>query len=274
MITLVSRIYTYLLAVLYTVLGLLLFSLPARLAPSFAWKVSSFVTMTIGAWCLGTAWFAWASALRRSWSLTYPGLLYLWLFGLLELGVVIAFREKLQLAHPIAWLYLITVALNVLAALVGLLDWLISRPSITPTGQAAGRDLRILAGIVVLFVMLLGINGFTIRMGGFGTNGEIFPEVISAFTLRGFAGLYLALGLSGIPLVLNRGSAAYLQHILANLGLILGIPIAALANFSAFDFSAHPLGAFYIGAYLLVGLVEAAVFLRYRQSYQLLKAAA
>lgn len=62
MLSTVSRWLTYLNAVLYTVLGVLLFFLPESIAPVFAWKVTPF--MTIGGWCLGNAWLAWMIARR------------------------------------------------------------------------------------------------------------------------------------------------------------------------------------------------------------------
>ncbi|HXD09971.1 MAG TPA: hypothetical protein VN653_07915, partial [Anaerolineales bacterium] len=88
MLSKTSRSLTYLNAMLNAVLGALLFLLPEKLAPVFAWKVTSFMTMTIGGWCLGNAWLAWFVARRWQWSLVYPALYYLWLFGILELGVL------------------------------------------------------------------------------------------------------------------------------------------------------------------------------------------
>ena len=120
----ISRSLTYACAVLYAILGAALFLLPESLAPVFAWKVTSFMAMTIGGWCLGNAWLAWMSARRWEWGLIYTGLIYLWLFGILELGVLFAFRDKLRLEHPIAWLYAGTLAVNVLTAVLGILDWL------------------------------------------------------------------------------------------------------------------------------------------------------
>ena len=116
MLTVTSRWLTYFTAILYAVLGAFLFFLPEQLAPVFAWKVTAFMTMTIGAWCLGNAWLAWISARRWEWRLVYSALIYLWLFGIFEMGVVIAFRAKLQLVHPIAWLYLAALTVNVLTA--------------------------------------------------------------------------------------------------------------------------------------------------------------
>jgi hypothetical protein len=48
MLSNLSRWLTYLLAILYAVLGALLFVFHANLAPVFAWKVTPFMTMTIG----------------------------------------------------------------------------------------------------------------------------------------------------------------------------------------------------------------------------------
>ncbi|HET7009222.1 MAG TPA: hypothetical protein VFI11_00480, partial [Anaerolineales bacterium] len=132
-----SRGLTFLMAALYAVLGAALFFMPGRLAPAFAWKVSPFVTMTIGGWCLGNAWLAWISARRWHWGLVYSALVYLWLFGLLEAAVVFAFRGRLALGHPIALLYLGTLAANLLAALVGIVDWLRLRPARSSSGVRA-----------------------------------------------------------------------------------------------------------------------------------------
>lgn len=72
-----SRLLTYLLSGCYLLLGIALFLLPERMAPVFAWKVTGFMTMTIGGWCLGNAWLAFFTARRWQWHLVYPGLIYL-----------------------------------------------------------------------------------------------------------------------------------------------------------------------------------------------------
>ena len=107
-----SRLLTYLNALLYAVLGAALFFLPEQLAPVFAWKVTAFMAATMGGWCIGNAWSAFVAARRWEWRLVYPSLIYLWVFGVTELIVVVSFRDKLALQHPIAWLYLVTVGLN------------------------------------------------------------------------------------------------------------------------------------------------------------------
>jgi hypothetical protein len=46
------------------VLGSLLFFFPTATSAGFAWKVSPFVTMTMGGWCLGNAWLAFIAGKR------------------------------------------------------------------------------------------------------------------------------------------------------------------------------------------------------------------
>ena len=156
-----SRVLTYLNAVLYAVLGLSLFFLPKQMAPVFAWKVTAFMTMTIGGWCLGNAWLAWISARRWAWNRVFSALIYLWLFGVAELIVLFAFRDKLKLEHPIAWLYLVTLLVNAGTALAGVLDWIRIRPS--PAGEGSSfRTPQYLAVVAfVLFVGFLGLYGST-----------------------------------------------------------------------------------------------------------------
>ena len=138
MLTNTSRWLTYLVSALYAILGFILFFLPEQMAPIFAWKVTGFMTMTIGGWCLGNAWLAFFAARRWKWMFIYPGLIYLWSFGFIEMLIVVLFRDKLQLGHPISWLYLAAIAVNVLAAVVGIVDWLRLRPPLSSTRNMTG----------------------------------------------------------------------------------------------------------------------------------------
>jgi hypothetical protein len=254
-----SRWLTYLTAILYTVLGTLLFFLPERLAPPFAWKVTGFMTMTIGGWSLGNAWLSYLAAKRWDWGRVYTSLLYLWSFGIVELIVLVLFRDKLVLAHPIAWLYLITLIVNVLSALVGIFDWLRNRPlreAITVQRTALQRTLVV--GFV-LFVGFLGYYGLTAQIGDAGTNGGIFPEVMSLFTLRSFGAFYFSLAMAVIPLIREKSLKTLLHHAAASYGLIIFITTATLAYIRLFDFVERPFGSIYIGIYMVVGVVTAIV---------------
>jgi hypothetical protein len=263
MLSNLSRWLTYATALLYAVLGAALFLLPEQLAPVFAWKVTAFITMTIGGWCLGNAWLAFISARRWDWKRIYSALLYLWLFGIGQMLVVASFRENLKLEHPIAWLYLLTLAVNVLAALVASLDWLRTRPSRAFSGQALTLQQRWPAFAFVLFVGFLGLYGLTAPIGAPGTNGGIFPEIMSLFTLRSFGAFYFCLALAVAPLFWERNLQTALHQAFAAYGLIFFITLAGFVYIGLFDFSARPGGLAYFGAYLIVGIPLLFVFRRY-----------
>lgn len=248
-----TRWLTFLTAALYAALGLSLFVAPESLAPGFAWKVSPFVAMTIGAWALGNAWLAWVSARRASWRLVYSSLVYLWLFGAGEAAVLIAFRERLVVSHPIAWLYLAALAANLTAA-VGVAELrraLRTRPNV---GPALRRGQRLPIVAFVVFVGFLGVYGLLAPLGAPGTNGGIFPEVLSPFSLRSFAAFYLALALGTATLLSEPSLPPVLHHAYAAYGLIVTITAAAVVYLRLFDFVARPGGLLYLGAYLAVGI--------------------
>lgn len=255
-----SRWLTYLLAFLYAIVGVFLFLMPTQLAPVFAWKVTPFMTMTIGGWALGNAWLAWITARRWHWSLVYSTLLYLWLFGLGELLVLFNFRDKLVLAHPIAWLYLITLIVNAIAAVIGLLDWLRIRPPLasSPGGLSAVQNAAVIA--FILFVAFLGLYGSFAQIGAPGTKGGIFPEEMSLFTLRSFGMFYLTLTLGVVPHLWNKNVNALLHHGFASYGLIIFITVAAIVYIGLFNFAARPGGLAYFLAYLAVGIPLIFVF--------------
>ena len=134
-----SRLLTYACSVLYGIVGVLMYTMPEQIAPIFAWKVTTFMTITIGGWCLGNAWLAYITARRWEWKLVYTALIYLWLFGVGELIVLFLFRGKLVLEHPIAWLYLAALIVNVLTAIIGVFDYLRIRPANTLAGSTTTR---------------------------------------------------------------------------------------------------------------------------------------
>lgn len=254
MLSNLSRRFTYLTAALYGFIGLLLYILPESLAPVFAWKVTPFMTMTIGGWCLGNTWAAFITARRWKWSLVYTSLLYLWLFGICELIVLVLFREKLKLEHPIAWLYLAALIVNVIAAVVGIVDWFRLRPSAEERGKLMGPLHRGLAIAFVLFVGFLGIYGSSVQIGAPGTNGGIFPEVMSLFTLRSFGVFYLSIAVAAVPFVMGKSVNTVLHHAFASIVLIFIIVIAAFVYIHLFDFVRRPGGLLYLGVYLIVGI--------------------
>ncbi len=258
-----SRLLTYLCALLYGILGVLLFLFPEQLAPVFAWKVTAFMTITIGGWCLGNAWLAYINARRWEWRLIYSSLIYLWLFGIGELIVLFLFRDKLKLEHPIAWLYLITLLVNTLTALIGIFDYLRIRPSKQWSGPTFTQAQSWPAIAFVIAVGFLGLYGLTAQIGAPGTNAGIFPEVMSLFTLRSFGVFYFALALAVVPYFWDRNLNAILHHSFAAYGLIFFITVAAFIYIDLFNFAERPGGLFYFGAYLIVGIPVAFAFRKY-----------
>lgn len=250
-----SRMLTYLCALLYGVLGAFLFFMPEGLAPVFAWKVTPFMTMTIGGWCLGNAWQALFAARRfEKWGRVYSSLLYLGLFAVGESLVVYFFRDKLSLAHPVAWLYLLILFVSLLTSLVMFLYWLRARPALDKSREKTSSRQYFTLIVFIVFVGFLGLYGSTASIGTPGTNGGIFPEIMSLFTLRSFGVFYLSIALAVVPFLWDRSLKAILAHSIAAYGLIVFITIAAFVYIRLFDFAARPGGLLYFGAYLGVGI--------------------
>jgi len=254
MLSTTSRWLTYLLSFLYLVLGILLFFFSQQLAPVFAWKVTAFMTATMGGWCIGNAWSAFISARRWEWKLIYPSLIYLWVFGVSELLVLIVFREKLVLQHPIAWLYLVTIALNALAALLGVYEWSQLRPARETFGPQAKPFHYFLISVFVAIVAGLAVYGLYAQVGAAGTNGGVFPEVMSPFTLKAFAVFYLSLCTSAAVLLRERNLPTLLTYGFSSYMLVIAITAAIFVYFNLFDFSVHPGQLIYVGAYFLIGI--------------------
>lgn len=258
------RWLTYLTGFLYAVLGALLFVLPEQLAPVFAWKVSAFTTMFIGGWCLGNAWLAFGIARRWEWTSTYASLIYLWVFGVGQLFVLVGFISKVQVAHPIAWLYILVILLNALTAVLGVLDWMRVRPQLLPASiEINSLVVRIPLWGFILFLFYSASYGLLVSPGGFATMGEIFPEPLSAFTLRSVGVFFLAIALGAAQFIRNRDLEALLSHGYLSYGSIVIITLGEIIYFRAFNFAQFPLQVVFFLAYILVGIVVAIMFAKY-----------
>ncbi len=249
-----SRGFTYSITALYAILGLSLFFFPESLSAVFAWKVTPFITITIGGWCLGNAWMAFITARRWRWNLVYTALIYLWVFGVGELIVFFVFRDKVKLEHPITWLYALTLFVNSAAALLGFFEWLRIKPNLLSNAEQVQPIHRVYAAVFVIVVGFLGLYGMVAQIGAVGTNGGIFPEVMSLFTLRSFGVFYFSIALAVLPLIWGKSLQSIAHHAFASYGLIVFITLAALIYIRLFDFVKHPGGLLYFGAYLIVGI--------------------
>ncbi|HEU0291177.1 MAG TPA: hypothetical protein VFR47_00475 [Anaerolineales bacterium] len=262
-----SRWLMYLNAILYAILGILLFIFPEQLAPVFAWKVTAFMTMTIGGWCLGNAWLAWWTARVWKWNRIFSAALYLWLFGVGELLVLWDFRDRLKLEHPIAWLYLVTLIVTSLSAILGIFELLRARLSNTSSSPSLSPWQRLVVIAFIIFVGFLGFYGLMAEIGDVGTNAGIFPEIMSLFTLRSFGIFYFCIALAVLPYLWNPNLEALYHHSIASYGLIVFITLAALVYIRLFDFAVRPGGLLYFAAYLGVGIPLLFVFRKYGLSH-------
>lgn len=265
MISPLSRNLLRVLAVLYAVLGLILFVAPAWSAANFSWKISPFVAMTMGGWSLGNAFTAWETARIGRWSLAYANIVYLSVFGLLEATVLILFRGKLILNVAMAWPYLLALTLNVFVVILLIIEWLKTKPEISAEGLEVPAWTRWLMGVFILFVGFLAIYGWVSGAEGHGTDASVFPETLSLFTLRAFASFYAALASAVVPLIWTKGSSAMLTLGRAGMSFIVVVTIAALANLNKFNFAEHPGQFVYLGAYLGAFFVLSGLFLYERR---------
>jgi hypothetical protein len=248
-----ARQLTVAFGVVSAAVGAVMFVAPRWAAQEFAWNVSAFVAMTIGAWCLGNAWVVWVAIRNWPWATSLAVLVYLWTFATLEGIVLLWFRDKLRTDVLLAAPYLVMLALGLLAALRGASELAALRP-FPPAegGSPTGRGVR---NAVVAFVAVVGFLGvFGLFATGFGASQRVFPEPLSPFTLRAFAVFYLALAIGALTLLRGPAQQPILVYGRAGLGLIVPITAAALVYIGRFDFSAHPVQVAYIGAYLLVAV--------------------
>lgn len=255
------RVLLNLVALLYAILGITLFLAPGWSAANFSWNISPFVAMTMGGWCLGNAYTAWDAARLRRWSLVYNNLLYLLAFGLLQTAVLLLFRDRLILDVPLAWPYILTLVMTGLTAVLGVAEWARRRPAVEPEGQPVPAWVRGLAVLFVLFVGFLALYGAFSGQSGYGTDGSIFPEPLSLFTLRAFAAFYASLAIAVIPTIWARGTAPLIVLGRAGLSFIVPITIAALVNFDKFDFAGRPGGLIYLGAYVIAFFIVGGILL-------------
>lgn len=268
MLSSTSRTLTYVSALGYLLVGSALFLAPGWAAKQFPWNASSFVVMTIGGWCLGNAVFAWQSARQWDWRLVYPSLIYLWLFATFEAVVMIAFSSKVHLGSIVALSYVAMIGVNVLSAISGIVDVLRLRPSAAVEGVSVPGYVRGLTILFTIVLSVLALGGLLARAGGLSTEGGIFPEPLTIFSVRAFAAFFAAICLSALPLIWARNLTPMFSYGLAGVVLIIPILIAAFVNLDKFDFGGRPGGILYIGSYIFTLVVTAWGLWHFRPAFQ------
>jgi hypothetical protein len=261
-----SRSLTYLGSLLYLSVGLTMFLAPSWVAPDFGWKVSPFVAMTIGAWLVGNGAMAFESARDWRWSVVHPALTYLWTFAIADVAVVAAFWEKFSISSVASTGYALAILVGLITAVVGIFEAITRRPVVTSVGAPIATWVRTGMIFFLIVVGILTVGGLLAPQGGLSTEGTLFPEKITLFTVRVFAVFFGALLIAGIPLMRSQGVAPLYFILRPGLVLIAALLIAALVNLGAFDFAARPLGLAYFAAYLGTLIFALVVLQHYRRS--------
>lgn len=250
----ISRVALWVAAAALVIFGLFSFALPQAASEQFPWRVGPFLAMTIGGWAIGMAAMAAVTALTWRVERVLPGLATLWVFGIGEIVVALAFLDKLVITS-LTIPYLTGLVALVTSAVCGL-AWLASeRPSLRGIARPAPIHLRLAAvGFIALVGALAFLTAFA-PQGGATTEGRVFPEPMTLFSARAFAAFFASLAAGGLVLlVASTTVAAYRFYSIVGLMLIAPITLAASMNIGRFDFSGQPGHAAYLGAYMVVGL--------------------
>lgn len=245
-------VFSFILFVLYSLLGIILFFNPVWSATQFAWKISPFVAMTIGGWCIGCAFFAWKSFQSGEWKLIYPNLIFLWIFGILETLILVAFKNKVLINSTMAIIYTGTLILNSLFAIFGI--WFLAKNNLPKDSGNITKPKWLQNGfnIGIFLVSGIALGALTTANGGIVTSGKFLPETLSLFTVRAFGAFYLSLVLTGLTLIKNKSILPVLAFIEGGLILTIPITIAALKYFPLDRLVYFPGGMIYIFAYIVV----------------------
>ncbi|MFP5317028.1 MAG: hypothetical protein ACLGI2_01905 [Acidimicrobiia bacterium] len=249
-------------AAAYVVIGLPLFLAPEWASEHFAWTVSPFVAMTAGGWCLGTAAFAGYATARPRWTSARPTVVYVLAFGASQLGVALYERERLRAGEVLTWPYLVALGLSVVAGALALAQGHRHLRADRRPGRDLPSNMRRLRVAFVALVFFLALVAFVAPTRA--TNGAIFPEPLSLFSLRAFGVFYLSLGVGMLAVVGDRHADGYLVYMRAGLILVVPILVATAVYAGSFDLGEHPLQVVYPLAYV-VALVGAAGALRWER---------
>ena len=231
------------------VTGVPLFVAPNWASEHFAWKVSPFVAMTAGGWCLGAAAFTAYAVIVRRWSAIRPCIAFPFAFGSTELAVAAYEGDALRTGEVLTWPYLAALVLSVAGGVAALAE---GRRHLGPDRAAGGLEVTgTIRALEVGFVALVwSLAAVAFVAPERATNGSIFPEPLSLFSLRAFGVFYLSLGIAMVVMVADRRAEAFLAMMACGLVLVAPILLAAAVYGGTFDIAEHPLQAAYPTAYV------------------------
>jgi hypothetical protein len=237
------------------VFGFPAFGLPDWAVDEFPWGVGPIMAMTMGAWGLGTAAMAAMAASTTRLDRALGLNVYLWLFGVLQLLVVLAFRDRLQTGHLLTWPYLAGLGALAVSAIAGVIDWVTRRPDVRGPAGVVTWWMRLIAIALGGFTAVLAAGTLVAGPDGQTAQGGVVPETMSLFSIRAFSAFLAAISAATLAMLLPRNPRPAWE--LDRGGFILStlILIAAFVNIEAFDFGERPGGLVYIAAYGIASLL-------------------
>jgi hypothetical protein len=173
----------------------------------------------------------------------------------LELAVTIGFSAVVRFDHVLTYPYLLALILGSVSALLGARVLWSRRELVRTQGEGTPLWLRATYGLFALVTLALAGAAVTLDLN----TASVVPEALSPFSAMAFAAFLIALGVAALPLAFTHDIEPAAQY--ARAGLFPDIlTLAAALSFSAtFDFSAHPGGWLYIGAYVVVAIVALSI---------------
>jgi hypothetical protein len=164
--------------------------------------------------------------------------------------VLVVYADKVVTDSPVAWLYLGVIGVLACAAVVGVVDVVRLRPSTVDAGPPLPVWLRILTVLFVVFVTFLFVVAMLRPSAAVG--GRVFPEDLSAFTVRSFGVYFLSLVLGVLVLIRRPTLQPLLAHLEGGLVITATVLVAALVHLDVFSLREHPGQWIYLGSYALV----------------------
>ena len=257
MLSVVARRLTYLIAALFALFGAVMFVVPRWADDNFAWSVSPFLAMTIGAWYLGSAVFAWEGARIWRWPVSHGVLVYVWLFSVLQGLLLVIHADVVRTGEPLTWPYVTMLVVAAAASVAG-------AAGATPkelvadshkVGKRTPRVVRLLSAVFVVAVAALAVP----LVDGYDSPRSIWPGPLSLLSARAFAVFFGSLALSALALVVSGRLGAMVSYLRAAIPLNILILVAALVYIGQFDFGDHPGQFLYVGLYVVVLLAALAI---------------
>ena len=265
MLSVAARRLTYLVAALFALFGAVMFCAPRWADDNFAWTVSPFLAMTIGAWYLGSAVFAWEAARIWRWPVAHGVLVYIWLFSVLQGLLLVIHADVVRTGEPLTWPYVTMLVVAAVASVAGAAG-AAPKDLVADSHKVRDRTPRLVRGPTALFVVAVAALAVPL-VDGYDSPRSIWPGPLSLLSARAFAVFFGALALSALAVVVSGRLSAVVSYLRAAIPLTVLILVAALVYIGQFDFGDHPGQFLYVGLYVVV-LVSALAIAAYAARYR------